>query len=65
MVQFPASGLTQVLLYTLLSLVESVKHTGVFTNQTGTSYNFDKVCSGAPDDRFGKLFLIRDANNFD
>ena len=30
----------------------------------GTSYNFDKVWSGAPDGRFGKLCLIRDANNF-
>ena len=27
--------------------------------------NFDKVCGGAPYGRFGKLFLIRDANNFD
>ena len=35
------------------------------TKPTGTSYNFDKVWSGAPDGRFGKLFLIRDANNLD
>ena len=32
---------------------------------TGTSYNFDKVWSCAPDDRFGKQFLIRDVNNLD
>ena len=35
------------------------------TKQTGTSYNFVKVWSGAPDGRFGKLFLIGDANNLD
>ena len=38
---------------------------GAVTKPTGTSYNFDKVWSGAPDGRFGKLFLIRDANNLD
>ena len=38
---------------------------GGFTKSTGTSYNFDKVWSGAPDGRFGKWFLIRDANNLE
>ena len=31
----------------------------------GTSYNFDKACSGAPDGSFEKVYLIRDANHFD
>ena len=38
---------------------------GDLIKQTETSYNFDKIWSGAPEGRFGKLFLIRDANNFD
>ena len=33
--------------------------------QTGIPYNFDKVWSGAPNGRFGKLFLIRDAYTFE
>ena len=32
------------------------------TNPTGTSYDFEKTWSDAPDGRSGKLFLIRDAN---
>ena len=36
------------------------------TKPTGTTLKkIDKVWSGVPDSRFGKLFLIRDANNFD
>ena len=35
------------------------------TKTTGTSYNFDKGLSGVPDGHLGKLFLIRDAYNFD
>ena len=35
------------------------------TKPMATSWNFDKVCSDAPDGRFRKLFLIRDAKNFD
>ena len=31
----------------------------------GNIMKCDKVCNGAPDGRFGKLFLIRDAKNFD
>ena len=38
---------------------------GGCTKPTGTSYNFDKVWSGAPNGRFGKLYIIKDANNFD
>ena len=37
---------------------------GFFKNQKGTSSMFDKFCSGSPEGRFGKLFLIRDADNF-
>ena len=29
------------------------------TKRTDTSYYFDKVCSGEPDGRFGKWFLIK------
>ena len=36
----------------------------VVTKPMGTSFNFDKVWSVAPDDRFGKLSLIMDANDF-
>ena len=35
---------------------------GGVTKPTGKSYNFDKVWSNV---RFGKLFVIMDANNFD
>ena len=38
---------------------------GGFTKPRGTSCNFDKVWSGAPDGRLGKYFLIRDTNNLD
>ena len=38
---------------------------GGVTKPTGTLYKFDKVRRRAPDGRFGKVFLIRDANNFD
>ena len=38
---------------------------GGVTKPRGTSYNFDKVWRGAPDGRFGKYFIIRDANNLD
>ena len=34
-----------------------------FTNSMGTTYNFYKVWSGAPEGHFGRYFLIRDANN--
>ena len=45
--------------------IHCLKLGGEGTQPMGTSYNFDKVWSGAPDERFGKLFLIRDANTFD
>ena len=48
-----------------ISNIQPQKKGGGCTKPTGTSYNFDKVWSGAPDGRFGKLFLIRDANNLD
>ena len=38
---------------------------GGYTKPMGTSKNFDKVCSGAPDSCFGKLLLIRNAKIFD
>ena len=42
-----------------------IEEGGGVTKPTGTSYYFDKVWSGAPDGRFEKLFLIRNAKNFD
>ena len=38
---------------------------GLKKQTTGTSYDFDKIWSGAPDGSSGKLFLYRDANYFD
>ena len=43
--------------------IHCLKWGGVI-KQTGTSYNFDKIWSGAPDSRFGKFFSLRNAFNF-
>ena len=57
--QQPPFGDPQIKQYT------AAKEGGGGTKPTGTSYNFDKVWSGASDGRFGKKILIRNANNLD
>ena len=51
--QHPQIGEPQIKQYIVCTQPQN-KWDGGATKPTGTSYNFDKVWSGAPDDRFGK-----------